>query len=149
MVENIRTKIQINPTIFRDSEFWGGLHPGVERGGISVSGQNPPLGTVAENLHTKFYENWTIFREPRILGEPPSPGGGGGEEISRKRQEKSFSIVVMKICTIFQDNPTIFRHSDEFWWGTGGEFRKKSSRKRSRFSLIEHVYQVSSRPDSI
>ena len=64
---------------------------------------------MADNIHTKFYDDW-------------KEGGRGG--ISGKQQDKSFNIVVENICTEFQDNPTIFRDSDEFGGERGANLKK-------------------------
>ena len=62
-----------------------------------------------ENIHTKFQDNRTKFRDFGILGgEDPSLGGDGGEFRNAGKGIR-LKNVVQSIHTKFQGNLTIFR----------------------------------------
>ena len=62
---------------FKMGGFGGGISPpGGEREGISENGQNSSTSNVLENIHTKFQDNLTKFRDFGILGGKFPPGGG-------------------------------------------------------------------------
>ena len=82
-----------------------------------------------ENIHTKFQDNLTKFRDFGILGGKSPPGGRMGG-ISENWRGHSLSNGVQSIHTEIQGNRTIFQ--DGGIWGVGisppggerGEFRK-------------------------
>jgi len=58
---------------------WGDFPTqGGKRGGISENRQNSSSSNVPENIHTKFEDNRTKFREFGILGGEVPPWGANG-----------------------------------------------------------------------